>query len=140
MRFMDEYMMVLSLEIDREKERILPCLHTIKSSDTLQEFRRIIACDLITCTEIEVHGKRYDVWSDDEGLLVEKPVPTLYVNDDLILFGNLIFATQDEGITTGLNQEDVLLLLDYIGDQVLPLYLWYNRFKKSRIENQSVAG
>ena len=75
---MNEYLMVLSLEIDRDSGRILPCLHTIEAKDTLQEFRRIIACDLVACTEIEVYGKHYDVWSDDEGLLVEKPVPTLF--------------------------------------------------------------
>lgn len=137
---MNDYLMVLSIEIDRESGQIFPCLHTIETKDTLKEFRRIIACDLVTCTQIEVYGKHYDIWSDDEALLVEKPVPTLYLEDDLILFGNLIFATNNEGVTTGLEKSDVLLLLDYIGQQIQKLYMWYNRYKESCVENQSVAG
>lgn len=137
---MNDYLMILSIEIDRENGQVYPCLHTIEAKDTLKEFRRIIACDLITCTQIEVYGKLYDIWSNDEALLVEKPVPTLYLEDDLILFGNLIFATNNDGVTTGLEKSDVLLLLDYIGQQVHKLYMWYNRYKKSCLENQSVAG
>ena len=124
---MNKYLLVLSLEIYREQGKILPCLHTIAADDTLQELRRIIGCDLVTCTEIEVGGKLYDVWSDDEGLMVEKPVPTLYVNDDLVLFGNLVFATNNEGETAGLEQVDVARLLLYLDRQATELDRWFAR-------------
>ena len=124
---MNKYLLVLSLEIYREQGKILPCLHTIAADDTLQELRRIIGCDLMTCTEIEVGGKFYDVWSDDEGLLVEKPVPTLYISDDLVLFGNLVFATNNESETAGLEQADVVRLLLYLDQQAKELERWFVR-------------
>ena len=124
---MNKYLLVLSLEIYREQGKILPCLHTIAADDTLQELRRIIGCDLMTCTEIEVGCKFYDVWSDDEGLLVEKPVPTLYISDDLVLFGNLVFATNNESETAGLEQADVVRLLLYLDQQAKELERWFVR-------------
>ena len=61
----------------------------------------------------------FDVWSDDEALLRDKPIPTLYINDDFVLFGNLIFATSDEeGATTALNDEDMDRVLKFINHQM----------------------
>ena len=48
--------------------------------------------ELVTCTEIEVNGKFFDVWSDDEALLKDRPAPNLYIYDDLIIFGSVAFA------------------------------------------------
>ena len=93
----------------------------------MEGLRRIIDCDLVTCTEIEVSGKLFDVWSDDEGLLVYQPVPTLYINDELILFGNLVFATNDEGKTAGITNSDIPMLLKYLDEQSEKLFLWYAR-------------
>lgn len=124
---MSNYILVLSLEIDHEQGKILPCLHTIATDNILQELRRIIGCDLVTCTEIEAGGKFYDVWSDDEGLMVEKPVPTLYIGDDLVLFGNLVFAINHEGETAGLEQVDVARLLLYLDRQAKELDHWFMR-------------
>lgn len=125
------YIQVLSLEIDHEQKKISPCLLLLNSKDTLEELRRIIDCSYVTCTEIEVNGKLYDVWSDDEGLLINNPVPTLYVNDELVLFGNLVFATNDNGVTTGLDNDDVVILLRYINEQAPKLYRWIAKRRKS---------
>ena len=60
------------------------------------------------------------MWSDDEALLKDNPVPTLYLNDDLILFGNLVFAKSDEnGETLGLTVADIRLLKNYFGRENL---------------------
>ena len=84
--------------------------------NTLKGLREIIGCRCVACTEIEVAGKNFDVWSDDEALLKDNPVPTLYLNDDLILFGNLVLAKSDEnGETVGLTVADIRLLKKYIG-------------------------
>lgn len=84
--------------------------------NTLKGLREIISCRCVACTEIEVAGKKFDVWSDDEALLKENPVPNLYLSDELILFGNLVFAKHDEeGETTGLTLADIHLLKKYLG-------------------------
>ena len=105
-----DYIQVLSLEIDREQKKISPCLHLIDKNNTLQELRRIIDCHYVTCT--------------DEALLIDTPVPTLYVNDELVLFGNFVFAVNDNGATLGLNNEDIAILLSYLDRQAIKLYRW----------------
>ena len=68
------------------------------------------------------------VWSDDEALLTDKPIPSIYINDDLVLFGNLIFATSDEeGATTGLSEEDMDRVLKFINHQTPKLLTWLNK-------------
>jgi len=75
---------------------------------------RILNCELVTCTEIEVNGKFFDVWSDDEALLKDKPAPNLYIDDDLIIFGSVAFAkADDDGNLVGLSRNDVHLLWDF---------------------------
>ena len=98
---------VLTLEIDHNIKAIIPHVREIDAKNTLQEMYKIIKCDLVTCTEIEVNGKFYDVWSGDEALLKDKPVLTLYINDDLVICGNVMFATNYKGKTKGLTDKVV---------------------------------
>jgi len=75
---------------------------------------RILNCDLVTCTEIEVNGKLFDVYSDDEALLKDKPIPNLYIDDDIIIFGSVAFAKVDgEGKMVGLTHDDIQLLCKF---------------------------
>ena len=72
---------------------------------------RILNCDMVTCTKITINGKLFDVWSDDEALLKSNPAPNLYIDDDLIIFGSVVFAKSDEeGSFVGLEREEVHLL------------------------------
>ena len=125
---------VLTLEIDHNIKAIIPHVREIDAENTLQEMYKIINCDLVTCTEIEVNGKFYDVWSDDEALLKDKPVPTLYINDDLVICGNVMFATSDdEGRTTGLTDEDIRILINFIFDQKFKLHDYVDRINAGEI-------
>ena len=125
---------VLTLEIDHNIKAIIPHVRKIDAKNTLQEMYKIIKCDLVTCTEIDVNGKFYDVWSDDCALLKDKPVPTLYINDDLVICGNVMFATSDDGSrTTGLTDEDIRILINFIFDQKLQLQDYFDRLYKGEI-------
>ena len=105
---------VLALLCDPLSQSIHSYVKQLDSEKMLRDMRQIIDCDLITCTEIEVEGKYYDVWSDDEALLKLNPVPNLYVCDGLIIFGNLLFAKSDDnGQTIGLSVDDIRLLKKY---------------------------
>ena len=105
---------VLALLFDPSSKSIYSRVKQLDSEKTLADMRRIIDCELVTCTEIEVEGKYYDVWSDDEALLCDNPVPNLYVCEGLIIFGNLLFAKSDnDGETIGLSIDDIRLLKKY---------------------------
>lgn len=114
---------VVTLEFNKHLNLIMPHVKTMEN--TLKAMWEILHCHHVTCTQIEIDGKNYDIWSDDEALLTDKPIPTLYINDDLVLFGNLIFATSDdEGATRGLTDEDMDRVLKFINRQMSKLADW----------------
>ncbi len=99
--------------------------------NTLDGLKKIIGCDYVACTEIEVAGKDFDVWSDDEALLRENPVPNLYINENLILFGNLIFAKHDEeGATLGIYNSEIRLLQKFYQNQYQKLRAYFENWRK----------
>ncbi|MBR0061741.1 MAG: hypothetical protein IJP68_09725, partial [Selenomonadaceae bacterium] len=86
----------------------------ISPDNVLHDLYKILNCDLVTCVEIEVGGKFFDVWADDEALLKDKPVPNLYIDDELIIFGSVAFAKTDEdGEMVGLDSDEIHLLWDF---------------------------
>lgn len=104
---------IFTLELQKEFDRniISPHVRYISPDNVLKDLYKILNCELITCTEIEVNGKLFDVYSDDEALLKDKPVPNLYLDDDLIIFGSLAFAkADDDGKLIGLSDEEIHLL------------------------------
>ena len=105
---------VFSLEIDDETKTITPHVRYISPDNVLHDLYKILNCDLVTCVEIEVGGKFFDVWSDDEALLKDKPVPNLYIDDELIFFGSVAFAKTDEnGELVGLDSDEIHLLWNF---------------------------
>ncbi len=105
---------IFTLECNAKTNSISPHVRYISPDNVLKDLYEILNCELVTCTEIEVKGKFFDVWSDDMALLKDKPVPNLYIDDDLIIFGSVAFAKADEeGKLTGLTREEVQLLWDF---------------------------
>ena len=106
---------VFTLEYDAATNSISPHVRYISPDNVLKDLYEILKCDLVTCTEIEVNDKRFDVYSDDEALLKDKPAPpNLYIDDDLIIFGSVAFAKADEkGKLARLTREEVHLLWDF---------------------------
>ena len=71
------------------------------------------------------------MWSDDEALLKNSPVPNLYIDDDLIIFGSVAFAKADEeGKLIGLSHDDVHLLWDFALKQFPKLLNFIARQKR----------
>ena len=105
---------LFTLEYDAKTNSISPHVCYISPDNVLQDLYKILNCELVTCTEIEVNGKLFDVWSDDEALLKDKPAPNLYIDDDLIIFGSVALAkADDEGKLVGLDLDDVQLLWNF---------------------------
>ncbi|MBR2734467.1 MAG: hypothetical protein IKN16_12335 [Selenomonadaceae bacterium] len=105
---------VFSLECNDEFRTISPHVRYISPDNVLNDLYRIINCERVTCTEIQVNGKLFDVWSDDEALLKNNPAPNLYIDNDFIIFGSVVFAKSDEdGGFVGLEREEVHLLWNF---------------------------
>ena len=103
---------VFSLEVN--DHTISPHVRHISPDNVLNDLYKILNCELVTCVEIEVGGKFFDVWADDEALLKDKPVPNLYVDDELIFFGSVAFAkADDDGEMIGLDSDEIHLLWDF---------------------------
>ena len=111
---MNSPLKVFTLEVDAATNSISPHVRFISPDNVLKDLYRILNCELVTCTEIEVNGKLFDVYADDEALLKSNPVPNLYIEDDLIIFGSVAFAKADEdGNLVGLSSEEVHLLWNF---------------------------
>ena len=105
---------IFSLEYDAATNSISPHVRYISPDNVLKDLYKVLNCQLVTCIEIEVNGKFFDVYSDDEALLKDRPAPNLYLDDDLIIFGSVAFAKADEdGKLVGLSRDDVHLLFDF---------------------------
>ena len=102
---------VFTLECDDKTRTISPHVRYISPDNVLKDLYKVLHCDIVTCSQIQVNGKLFDVWSDDEALLKPNPTPNLYIDDDLIIFGSLAFAKADEdGGFVGLDRDDIHLL------------------------------
>lgn len=111
---MNSPLKVFTLEVDAATYSISPHVRYISPDNVLKDLYRILNCELVTCIEIEVNGKLFDVYSDDEALLKPNPVPNLYIDDNLIIFGSVAFAkADDEGKLVGLTHDDVQLLWNF---------------------------
>lgn len=116
---------VLTLEVERERKVIVPHVRFIDSDNVLSEMYKIIGCDLVEIVQIEVGGKYFDVYCDEEFLLKAKPVPTLFLDDEQVLCGNLIFTTCDtNGKVDEVSEEDIDKLIDFILIQAVKLRIY----------------
>lgn len=121
-------MIILTLEVNHEEKSLIPHIRAIDEANTLNEYYHLLGCQCIDMVAIDVDGYSYDVVCDDEGLFREPMVPTLYINEEKVLFGNLAFVKVDEeGYTVGLDKEDVERLLRYIENQKDDLHRWTMR-------------
>ena len=59
---------IFSLEYNSFTNSISPHVRYISPDNVLKGLYAILNCELVTCTEIEVNGKLFDVYSDDERL------------------------------------------------------------------------
>lgn len=68
---------LFTLEVHNSSNRITPHVRYISPDNVLQDLYKILNCDIITCTGIKVNSNLFDIWSDDEALLKDNPVPNL---------------------------------------------------------------
>ena len=122
---------VFTLTYDNATNAITPNIAFLNPEHILKEMYKIIGCSCVTCTEIEINGKKYDIWSDDEALLVDNPVPNLFIDDDTVIFGNLLIAkSNDEGEMIGLDNGEPQLLYAFAQLQYPKLLRWLKKIRR----------
>lgn len=132
-------MIILTIEVNHEEKTLSSHIRAIDEADTLNEYYHLLGCQCIDMVPIDVDGYAYDVVCDDEGLFREPLVPTLYISEDQVLFGNLAFVKLDEeGYTVGLEREDIERLLCYIEGQTENLHSWTMRQINRQQELQEI--
>ena len=81
----------------------------------LDDYYRELKCDTFDIATRKIGDKYFDMFVDDNGLFVEKPIPSVLDNAlGVMLVGNVIFANHDEeGNTTSLTDADIDLIKQY---------------------------
>ena len=122
---------VFALLFNPDTNSLSPHIRYLQPDTILHDMYKILDCNLVTCNEIQINGQYFDIWSDDEALLVDSPFPSLYINDDLVIFGNLLFAKSDnEGKVVGLDFDDPPLIFNFFLNQFPKLLNWFEKFEK----------
>lgn len=118
-------MYILTIEANQDKTVLESHIRNIDETDKLNEYYRYLNCRYIDMATIDVDGHAYDVVCDDEALLRQPLIPSLYVSEEQVLFGNLAFVRNNEdGESVGLEREDMIRLLDFVDRQKQHLYRW----------------
>lgn len=77
--------------------------------DDIHTYYRVLHCDLIDITVIQIAGKRYQVICDDCGLLRENPLPTIYRPDGTLVGACFVTGlADDQGNLTSLTYDDAV--------------------------------
>ncbi len=128
-------MYILTIEANQDKTALESHIRNIDDADKLNEYYRYLDCQRIDMATIEVDGYAYDVVCDDAALLRQPLIPSLYISEEQVFFGNLAFVKNDvEGTSVGLEREDMIRLLDYIDQQKESLYRWTDQQIKRKQE------
>lgn len=77
---------------------------------SLEDLYEVLNCRCVTCVTRKIGDKYYDIWADDEGLLVDSPRINAGSEDAKeILCGNLLIANSDgEGNISPLSDDDIV--------------------------------
>ena len=118
-------MYILTIELNHERKALESHIRNINEADEVNEYRRYLDCSRVDTATIDVEGHTYDVVHDDEAMFRSPLIPSLYISEEQVLFGNLAFVkTDEEGASVGLDLEDMIRLLDFIDQQKESLYRW----------------
>ena len=88
----------------------------IKDANELKTIYEHLNCDIITIPRYLIGGRLYDIIADDEGLLKDDPIPSLFLDDEPALCGSFIITKYDDqtGDQIGLSEDDIHHLNYYL--------------------------
>lgn len=75
----------------------------------LEQFYKLINTDIVEHLSVEINGKEYDLWFDEEGKFKKNvPLYPIYYNNQLIdvVMGNIVVTKSFEGNVKGIPNEE----------------------------------
>ena len=94
----------------------------IPDDDHLKGYHKVIGCHRVDLYCVEIDGIEYGIYFDDEGLFTGNPIPTLHINEDVVLFGTVIFTKADaSGETIALDDDDIKRIIKYVKTRKEPM-------------------
>lgn len=135
--------LLFKVEMREDKEgsisAVLKLLNAEDVDKRLKEMYGCLNCDYVECVQVNIDGEQYDLWCDEEFLLKGKKFPTLYINEELIIYGNFLFARSNEdGEMISLKSEDFGKIISFYHRQLLKLVEWINKERKERGINEEL--
>lgn len=106
-----------SSDFSRPETHVLT--YNINPDRKMDGYCRAVDCLAIDMFPIEISEKKYFAITSGNALSVDSPVPTLFINDDLVLFGNVLLASED-----GLSASDLQEISKYLRLQKQKLHEW----------------
>ena len=103
----------LGILIDVEKGTVEPVLF----QSNLKFYYKLLRVELIDIREFELEGQFFDAICDDEGLLKDKPVPSVFDKDGKpVLVGNILICRNnpETGIEVELSNDDAKLIMRHV--------------------------
>jgi len=99
---------MILIEINSHKLRKIRTSKYHDSTSILRELYHYLKCDLIDITKIKIGDRYFDAIVDDEGLLKNDYVISLFENDKPRLVGNIILTKYSrQGNNKGLTEEEI---------------------------------
>lgn len=95
--------------------------------NTLESKRKLLGCRLVEPVDVQIDGKDFTIWADEEGKLTPHPVLNVFLGDlekgcfDVICGPCLFTRTGPDGKTLGLNEEDVRSVEHFLDDAHMKL-------------------
>ena len=93
----------------------------IASSSFLQDAYYLINCELVQCLQVNINGKQFDLWCDEEGKLSSKPANIKVEQYDDIIVGNILITKGGDELES-LTEEDITDIQQWVYNARLALY------------------
>lgn len=92
-------------------------LSVLDIESTLENYYSHLNCHTIDMVCREISGHPFTVVCDDEGLMIDNPIPTaIYTDGSIALCGNIMIEGMPDSVgnSTGLSDEDVTWIMQSI--------------------------
>ena len=107
-------------------------IQSLRMENTLEKMYEVLGCDMVEVVTVNINGKDYDIWCDEEALCkANVPEPVLPLSDDprdrnfQVIFGPVVFANcNEDGERASLSEKDEAAILPWVTEKIYVLREW----------------
>ena len=128
----EEFVNVLRVSVVPDGEMPNYTIKSLKMENTLHKLYETLGCEMVEVVTVNIDGKEYDIWCDEEALCkCPIPEPVLPLDDDptsknfRVLFGPVLFANcNEDGEMASLSEEDEEAIRNWVKAKIYVLRKW----------------